>query len=110
MNVHAAAAATQPSARPPVVARGSTDPWTPDELPLVDRLIDEFGDSHARATDDLRAAVATFRAGLARGLDKARLLELALAVNVELLAVRRLEAVLGRLRTERSALAAPARA
>jgi hypothetical protein len=76
----------------------------------MELLIDEFGDSHARATDDLRAAVATFRAGLARGVDRARLLELALAVNVGLLAVRRLEAVLRRLRAERSALAAPASA
>lgn len=99
-------ASTQPRGR----LRGSPPGGLADEVALLDRLIDEFGDTHASAVGELEAAVVTFRKALARGDERARLLKLALEVNFTLLAVRRIEAALRRLGDDRAALLARPRA
>jgi hypothetical protein len=105
-----AAVADDTGARQRGLARTAPQDWAQDELPLLDRLIAGFQDTHTRATADLKKAVVAFRKGFGRGSDRARLLKLALAVHIELLAVRRVEAVLRRLGDERNALLARARA
>jgi hypothetical protein len=109
--MNATAAATSDAwARQRGITRASPDGWGCEELPLLDRLIEGFRESHARAAADLEAAVAGFRKAFGRGSDRPRLLKLALAVHMDLMAVRRLEAVLRRLDEERSELLGRARA
>ena len=109
--MNATAAATSDAwARQRGITRASPQGWGSEELPLLDRLIAGFRESHAHATTDLETAVAGFRKAFGRGSDRARLLKLALAVHMELMAVRRVEAVLRRLDEERNELLDRARA
>jgi hypothetical protein len=101
---------TDTSARQRGLTRGSPPSWAGDELPLLDRLIAGFNDAQERSEADLKKAVGAFRKAFGRGSDRARVLKLALAVHMELLALRRVEAVLRRLGDERNALLERARA